>query len=369
METQNTKKPLLKEADLLQMFSKLMEKWKFIFKVTAAFMVLGLVMALLAVKDYTSEVVVAPETSSSSQLSGGLGSFASLLGVNMGAMADDDAIYPMLYPDIVQSLPFLASLLDVRVVSEKDSIDTTYSHYIREQRKLSLFESISKGVSKGMKSMAEWIGVAEKKIEPAKVNPYNLTRKQMAMIQNLNSQISIFVDKKTNVITLSFTDRNPHIAALMADTIMARLQQSITEYRTKKAMMDCEYIQKMYDKSKEEYETAQVVYAEYCDRNRHVQRESALIERSRLSADKELKNQLYTQWAQQLQLSKAKVQEYIPAFTTLKPAAVPVLASSVRRLTILVVYTFLGGVLAVMYVLFKDSAIDLYNKLISTKKK
>ena len=61
---------------------------------------------------------------------------------------------------------------------------------------------------------------------------YNLSEKQMQMIENLKKDISISVDKKTDVITLSFTDQDPLIAATMVDTIMCRLQNQITAYRS-----------------------------------------------------------------------------------------------------------------------------------------
>ena len=124
----------------------------------------------------------------------------------------------------------------------------------------------------------------------------------------------------------------------------------------------------MYLESKDNYEKAQEAYAIFVDRNRNVTQERFLVEMERLEADKELKNTLYTQWAQQLQLAKAKVQEYTPAFTTLKPAAVPALPSTMRKLMIIFIYTFFGGVLSVAYVLLKDSIINIWRKLFNYKK-
>ena len=128
MEEQNVKKPLLKEADLLQLVSKVLSKWKFILKTTLCFMVFGVVIAFSTIKYYTSEIMVAPE-SSSSGMAGGLASLASFAGLDMDA--GGDAIYPLLYPDIIQSLPFLCSLFDVDVQSVDGEIDTTYGYYLK----------------------------------------------------------------------------------------------------------------------------------------------------------------------------------------------------------------------------------------------
>ena len=106
------KKKLLNETDLLNIVGKVLARWKFVFAVTFCFAVFGVIIALSTVKRYTTEVVVAPESSSTFSASG-LGSLASMVGLDLGMSESSDAIYPMLYPDIVSSLPFLSSLFEV----------------------------------------------------------------------------------------------------------------------------------------------------------------------------------------------------------------------------------------------------------------
>lgn len=365
MEERNTKNPSLEELDLLELIGKVLSKWKFILIVTFCFMVLGVVIALSSVKSYTAQVVIAPEVSTSG-MSGGLASLASLAGVDMEGGAD--AIYPLLYPDIIQATPFLCSLLDVNVQTVDGSADTTYVYYRRALRKKTWLDKV-KGFPGKMKAKVTDL-FKEKEIvagNPSVFDPYRLSEKQMMLVEALNGSIGVMVDKKTEVITLSFTDRDPLVAAMMVDTIKARLQERITEYRTKKAILDCEYMERLYLDSKAEYEKAQELYAEYVDRNRNVTQERFLVEKERLAADRDFKNSLYMQWAQQLQLAKAKVQEQTPAFTTLKPAAVPALPSSMSRFMMLAVFMFFGCALAVAYVLLKDYAIDVWHKLFGKK--
>ena len=366
MEEQNKNNASFEEIDLLELVGKVLAKWKFILIVTACFMVLGVVVALSGAKEYTAQVVVAPETSTSS-MGGGLASLASLAGVDMEGGVD--AIYPLLYPDIIQATPFLCSLLDVNVKSIDDRVDTTYVYYRRALRKKTWLDKV-KGFP--IRMMAKVNALFEEKevatSNSAVFDPYRLSKKQMMLVEALKGSINVLVDKKTEVITLSFTDRDPLVAAMMVDTIKARLQERITEYRTKKAILDCEYMGKLYLESKAEYEKAQELYAEYVDRNRNVTQERFLVEKERLAADRDFKNSLYMQWAQQLQLAKAKVQEQTPAFTTLKPAAVPALPSSMSRFMVLALFTFFGCALAVAYVLLKDYVIDIWHKLFGDKK-
>ena len=364
MQNLNTKNPFLKEVDLLQLIGKVLANWKLVLGATICAMLIGVVMALSSTKEYTARVVVAPEASTS-DIGGGLASLASFAGIGLGTSGD--AIYPLLYPDIIRSLPFLCSLLDVHVQSIDGTVDAKYSYYVKKLRKRTWISKVKNFPKKIIGKIKSLFKEKEPEGDFYAFNPYRLSKKQMEMIKALDASITVAVDLKTEVITLSFTDQDPQIAAMMVDTMKVRLQERITEYRTKKAIADCEYIEKMYQESKTEYEKAQETYAEYVDRNRNVTQERFLVEKERLAADRDLKNSLYMQWAQQLQLAKAKVQEYTPAFTTLKPASVPALPSSMSRSMMVILYTFVGAVLAVAYVLLKELIAEIFHKLFENR--
>ena len=122
-------------------------------------------------------------------------------------------------------------------------------------------------------------------------------------------------------------------------------------------------MEKLYNELKIEYEKAQTEYAEFVDHNRNVTQERVLIEIQRLEDEKDLKNTLYSQWAQQLLMSQAKLQQHTPVFTTLKPAAVPALPSSLRRLYQLALYGILGFLMAVGCVILKKPVRSVINKI------
>ena len=355
------KKVLLEEADLLKIIGQLVGKWKFILVVTLCFAVLGMIIALGSAKSYTTEVVVAPEMSSSSSVSSGLNSLASMAGLDLGAEGGD-AIYPLLYPDIINSLPFLTSLFDVKVTNIDGTADTTYYTYLKQYRIKTWLDYVRAFPKKMVKKVVDLVTTPDPPATPD-FNPYMLSRNQMKMVESLKASIGVFVDKKTDVVTLSFTDRDPRVAAIMAETIMNRLQQEVTEYRTKKASDDCVYIEKMCLEAKDSLDVSQKRFAEFISHNRNIINEFVLLERERLAADKELKTALYTQWAQQLLLAKAKVQEITPVFVTLKPAAIPAIPSSMGRLVKMMMIAFLGAVFAVAYVLLKEPFFSVWTKI------
>ena len=287
-----------------------------------------------------------------------------MVGLDLSMGEGSDALYPLLYPDIVGSLPFLTSLFDVRVRNFDESVDTTYYTYLKKYQERTWLDA----VKNAPKKVVGWVRSLAASSGPVVAsngmfNPYMLSKEEAVMVERLRGAITIFVDKKTNVISISFTDRDPRVAAMMADTITYRLQQRITEYRTKKANNDCNYIESLYWEAKDSLEVAQKRYADFVDSNRNVTKEIVLIEKERLMADKELKTTLFSQWAQQLQLAKAKVQENTPVFVTLKPAAISIMASSMGRAMMLALFMFLGFTFSIAYILLKEPFLATWNKI------
>ena len=96
---------------------------KFIMMVTAGFMVIGLIAALLTTKVYTSTVTLVPELGKSSS-SSTLSSVTSMLGLG-GAIggASADAYNVTVYPEVVASTPFVTKLFDIRVTDEEEEIE------------------------------------------------------------------------------------------------------------------------------------------------------------------------------------------------------------------------------------------------------
>lgn len=358
------KQPILKEEELFDLVRKLIRRRRFLWLATAIFFVLGIVAAFTGIKKYSVSVEVAPETGSSS-LGGTIGSLASMAGFDLGSMAaGNDAIYPLLYPDIIESLPFLTGLFDVHVESLDGKVNGTYLDYRNNFHRKSIGDKLKEAPKKWAKKFAALFIKKQPFLgNPEVMDPYYLSEYQMTLVEGLKKDLHVNVDKKTDVITIGFTAQEPKVAAIMADSVTARLQAAITQYRTHKAQNDYAYFERLCQKAQCEYEEAQMAYATYQDRNMDIIRERSRMESDRLQADMDLKNTLYMQWAQQLQLAAAKVQESTPAFTVLKPAAIPALPSSRRKLATILLWTVMGFLLSSVWVLIKEPLQQVIRKI------
>lgn len=314
---------------------------KTLYKAAGIGLVVGILIALGTPKQYTVSVTLSPEMGSGKS-GGGLASMAaSFLGGSVGTDSPD-ALNATLAPDIVASTPFLLELFNARVVSQDKKIDTTFTAYLDEQKSswVSYVLAAPGMAIGGIKSLF----TDEEKKETATVQKgaIELNTKDAAKLGGLRKAIAIEPDKKTGITTLSITLQDPKVAATMADTVVSKLQQYISAYRTSKAKEDCQYLETLYKERQQEYYTAQQRYARYVDANSNMVFQSTMAERERLQNDMNLAYQVYSQVAQQLQVARAKVQEEKPVFAVVEPAVVPLQPSGTSRKAIVVGFVFLA---------------------------
>lgn len=310
-----------------------------LYKAAGIGLVVGILIALGTPKQYTVNVTLSPEMGSSK--SGGLASMAaSFLGTSIGADSPD-ALNATLAPDIVASTPFLLELFHARVVSQDKQIDTTFTAYLDEQ-KSSWMSYVLKAPGMAISGIKSLFTDEAEETATVQEGAIELNKKEATKLDGLRRTITAEADKKTGITTLSVTLQDPKVAATMADTVVSKLQQYISAYRTSKAKEDCLYLEKLYKERQQEYYTAQQRYARYVDANSNMVFQSTMAERERLQNDMNLAYQVYSQVAQQLQVARAKVQEEKPVFAVVEPAVVPLLPSGTSRKVIVIGFVFLA---------------------------
>lgn len=327
------------EIDWMGILRQVLAIRKTLYKAAGIGLVVGILIALGTPKQYTVSVTLSPEMGSGK--SGGLASMAaSFLGASVGADSPD-ALNATLAPDIVASTPFLLELFNARVVSQNKQIDTTFTAYLDEQ-KSSWMSYLLKAPGMAIDGIKSLLTDKEEETATVQGGTIELNKKDTKKLKELRKLIIAEVDKKTSITTLSVTLQDPKVTATMADTVVSKLQQYITTYRTSKAKEDCQYLEMLYKERQQEYYAAQQRYARYVDANSNVVFQSTMAERERLQNDMNLAYQVYSQVAQQLQVARAKVQEEKPVFAVVEPAVVPLNPSGTSRKVIVVGFVFLA---------------------------
>lgn len=325
------------EIDWMDILRRIYAIRKTLYKAAGVGVVLGIIIALSIPKQYTVTVTLSPEMNGDSK-GGGLASLASSFLGGGTSGSSSDALNVTLAPDIVASTPFVLELFNTRVQTLDGELDTTLVTYLDEQ-KTPWFSYIVK--APGMAIGAIKSLFTEKVDTTATLNPFQLTEKEYQKVEGLRKAITAEVDKKTAMTTVTVTLQDPKVTAIVADSVVAKLQQYIIDYRIKKAKEDCAYLEELYHERQQEYYEAQSKYAHYFDTNRNIAFQSVRAEQERLQNDMNLAYQVYSQVAQQLQVARAKIQEEKPVFAVVEPATIPLLPSGTSRKVILLSIVFL----------------------------
>ena len=321
---------------------------------TCIFIALGLIAALTMQRKYTVTTVMVPQTSSKGGSS--LSSLASLAGVDLSSTSSAE-ISPLIYPQIVSSVPFRLELLYTPLHFTKVDTPVDMMTYSQEYAKPALMEAVKK-YTIGLPSllMKAIRGEKEDTVLPDSTSegpkPLVITNEEGEMLEKIGESVSLVVDKKEGFLTLTVKGIEPIQTAELAMKALQLLQDEVTRLQTEKAQSDLDYIQARYDEAKAEAEQYQERLAVITDRSQSMTTTRDRIERDRIQSKYTIANSIYTEMAKQLEQSKMQVKKDTPVFTIIQPVQVPIKSSNSRVRT-LILWTFLGGVIGCGIVLSK----------------
>ena len=347
--------------DLVDIFRKIIAIRKKLYKAIGIGFIIGIIVAVSIPKQYTVKVTLSPEMGSSKSGNGLAGLAASFLGSSAATGDVSDALNASLSSDIVSSTPFLLELLEMKVTLSDERTVVTFMDYLDRQSSpwwiyvIGLPGKVVDSVKSLFNSSDN-----DNPINNVKYGTIELTKEESIKITALKKNIAASVDKKTAITSVSVTLQDPKVTAVVADSVVHKLQEYIIGYRISKAEEDCIYLEKLYKERQQEYYVAQKKYADYVDTHDNLILQSVRAEQERLQNDMSLAYQVYSQVANQLQVARAKVQEEKPVFAVLEPAVVPQQSSGMGKKVYILLFIFLSLVLAIAWELLVK---DIYKKM------
>lgn len=323
---------------------------KKLFLYSSAVAVVGVLLAFAIPKTYKTTVILAPEESGS-LFNGNISSLASLVGVDMKIGQSGDAIYPEIYPDLLESSDFIVGLFDIEVTTDKKGDKYTYFDYLFKHQKHAFFEYPIIALVWLKEAFSSESGGRQAGVD---VDPFRLSKTEAKMVKKIKANIKCVVDKKTDVISITVEDQDPLISALIADSVQNHLQSSIIDYRTKKARVDLEFMNKLFTESKQSYDDARHLFAEYADTHQRISLQEYKTQLDDYESDMQMKFNIYSTVVEQLQVAKAKLQERTPAFSAIQSASVPTKHSNTPKIVVLILWFIIGFVGRTSYLLYKN---------------
>lgn len=346
--------------DIMALLKGLWDGRKTIIIVTAVFMVLGLVAALTMKRTYNVSTTMVPQMNSRSSSS--LGSLAALAGIDLSSMNNAGGdLSPLIYPQIVNSVPFRKELIYTPLHYEKADTAVSMYTYFKEYTKPTVMGTILKYtiglpgvIIKAIRGeKPDMVLPSEGTSESGEPKPVLLSKDEVKLMKAVAQNVNLAVDKKEGYLTLSVTGSEPIQTAELALKAQQLLQEEVTRFRTEKAQDNLDYIQARYDEIKKEAETYQAQLAAVRDRSQNMTTTRARIEQERLQSKYNVANTIYGEMAKQLETAKMQVKRDTPVLTVIQPVTVPTQSANSRAKT-LIVWTFLGAILGCGIVLGKS---------------
>lgn len=320
---------------MVSFLKKLRSDWKRYLIVFTVSTVIAILLIMPIPRYYKCELSLAPEMDNADN-GGKLSSIASTFGVDLGDAASANALQPSLYPDLMESNVFVKSLLRIPVMTKDQRVKTTYYDYLQHYQKLSPYDKIFGWLEKKVNSKDSVVNSTDS------INPFMLSKAQDDIFSKIKKSIKCDIDIKTGLITISVEDQDPLISAVIADSVRAKLQDFISNYKTTKARNDVKYYAKLVAEAKAKYEKARQKYAAFSDANQDVVLQELQSQRDEMENDMQLKFNAYSALITQLQNAQAKVQEHTPSFTIVQSASVPVKPAGPKRMAFVFIVVFIS---------------------------
>lgn len=349
------------EIDLIALFRKLFKHQKKIYKASGIGAIIGILIGFSLPKAYEVNVSLSPE--SGINAASGLSGIASMFGLgNSSTGFGEDALTFNMFPEIVKTNPFALEMLQIPIQTQKEDNIILYDYLDTERKPWWNYVMGAPGILIGkIKSLFK---KEEQKDSIKTIDPFRLTPEQNGRIGMLKKVLEVETDKKSNMTKVTVSLQDPLAAAIVADSAVHKLQEYITDYRTRKAKQDYDFQLSLCEQYRKEYFEAQQEYAKFADANRNVILQTVTSEKERLQKNLTLAEQIYSQSMGQLQVLRGKLQEAKPVFAVVEPATVPLAPASPKKLMIIVVFAFLAFIFESAWILFgRDIYHDFKNEL------
>ncbi|WP_422007624.1 Wzz/FepE/Etk N-terminal domain-containing protein [Roseivirga pacifica] len=319
------------------------------------FFLLSVLIALLTPKVYTvSTKMVANSSEGGLSIGGGLSGFASLAGIELPQSSGGQGqISPVLYPRIVESIPFRMKLIDFPMFDSGRKV-ITYKDYIENIKRNTPLETIV-GLPSTIISLisneTDNPPVEQRLIETDTIS--KVSRDDLKYLSTLSEEITLSVGKKDGVITLEVSMQSPELAAQLAFRAQRILKEQITDFKIAQAKERLKFTQELYDEKESDFLKSQNALSIFLDRNQNISTSLGRNELNILESKYNIASSVFLEVSKQLENAKIKVKEETPSFTVLQPIFVPIEPSGPSRVIIVVGATIFGGLLGLVYIFLK----------------
>ena len=348
------------EIDLISLLKTVFVARRFVIKTTILFAVLGVILAVVSPTKYTASATFVPQLSEG-QTNSSLGGLASLAGINLSAImgSQPHEISPSLYPQIAESIPYRLALLQAKVGSN----DTSFRDYILDQSSGLAILPLLKKYTIGLPGLL--FNKQTHNNETLDNTLFQITEEDKDLFEFLAQVVSIEVDDQEGLVFISVELADRMVAAQLAQAATNLLQSNIIAFKSQSARNNLEFIERQYESKRREFEEFQDSIAVFKDQNLNITSTLYQNQLTRLESQFAVTSSVFQELAGQVEQAKIQVNKDTPIFTIIEPVSVPLERSKPKRTMMVIIWTFLGIVFSVGWVLVKSPVQQIIKELLS----
>tara|TARA_B100001059_G_scaffold131857_1_gene131953 strand:+ start:10 stop:1119 length:1110 start_codon:yes stop_codon:yes gene_type:complete len=351
------------QIDIIALLKTIWNGKKLIIKTTILFFVIGCIVALLSPVVYTAQTTFVPQVSEDqmSTSKGGLGSLASLAGINLnqGSSTSDSYLSPLLYSKIANSDEFSLKLIEEELISLNGDKFSIKQYMLSDTNSsFNLIGFIKKYT----------IGLFLKNDNELKsketINGYNfISQEEFGLLKSFKGKFSIVLNDKEGYIEVIASDKDAFISTQLVKIVTKNLQSRIIELRTNKIKERLEYSKNLYEEKQVEFDILQNNVADFKDSNKNISTARFMSELQKLESEYQLQKSILMNLASEFNNNKIKLNKDTPIFSVIDEVSVPNQRSEPKRSLIAIIYMFLGVVLSTVYLLAKEPLIGIIKNI------
>ncbi|MFA5832055.1 MAG: hypothetical protein WDA22_01140 [Bacteroidota bacterium] len=268
---------------------------------------------------YDASIVILPDYGAKS--SGALGGLAALAGVSLGDGSSTADVYK--------------SLLNSETVIEPVVNEKYYSTEFPDSINLYTFFNIKVSAN----------------IDTA----FQQRKRFLDVFRKLQNIVTLFLDNKTRMITLSVRTGEPRISSSIANNLVKSLDSYVRTKRKSNATMQRIYIEKRVLQVNDSLFYAENLLKDFVLRNRVIsQSPQLLLEQTRLNRQIQIYQTLVIELTRQLELARIDEIRDAPIINVQEWAGIPVLESGPRRMQTMLSASFVIFFCSLLFFLFND---------------
>lgn len=295
------------EIDLVEVIKKLWRNRILIIIITGVFMVIGIVYALTATPIYKSTLTMYP--ASGGEKMGGLMSMAASFGMSTGGRAKTYNI-----EDVVKSRTIAREIVlhKWKTARFDEPVNILRFHYI----------DVKDSVQALYAATGEYA-----------------------------NRVSVETNKETGLMKLNVETEDPVLSAEIANYLGKAVTKYVQEFQGSETQNNIDHINKRLLEVKNELSNIEDRAKDFKLNNRDMSSPLTQIQYGRLERELQIKQQVYLTLNQQIELAQIEKIKKSPVINILDKAEVPLFKVRPKGSLICVVFTFLGGILGVLFVL------------------